>query len=259
MEIKDIYTPIEDVGKIIRERFTNKDLRSKVEEKIGEDIPEILKNEPCGVIWRHIGTPDGEFERFLELCKKADLKPVCFEYTEDKFVTRNFTKYGLVSLAFSSGLNKNLENIIKREKIIDFKGVEGKNLRMFDIKTLWGENLVDFHHFFLQAMFPIMKNSVVDMSEFYKKRGKVTEFYPELINFSISHCVFFEDFDLLEEEDDFNNEVVLPSIKKNILDFHVKPIIVKISRVGEHKKDPYWWCYSEKAKEVMDNHIKKFK
>ncbi len=254
----EIYTPIEEAGEIIRQRWADEKLRKAVEEKLKGDIPEILKDGPVGIIWRHIGTPDGEFKRFLDLCEKAELKPVCFEYKEDKFITRNFTKMGLVSLPFCVGLNKNSKNIIKKEKIIDFKEIERKNLRICDVKTIWGENLVDFHHFFLQTVFPVMKSRVIDMSQFYKKRGKVMEFYPGIITFAISHGVFFEDFDLLESEMDFTKSIVIPSIKEVENYFEVKPIIVKISNAGEHERDPYWWCYSKESKVVMDSHIKKY-
>jgi len=40
--------------------------------------------------------------------------------------------------------------------------------------------------------------------------------------------------------------------------FGIKPIIVKISKVGEHEKDPYWWCYSKESKIIMDNHINEY-
>lgn len=256
----DIYTPIEEAGEIIRKRFVDKDLRKKVEEKLDSDMPEILKEGNCGMIGRCIGTPDREFERFLELCKKANLKPVCFEYIDDRFFSGNFTKYGLTSLPFSYGVDKNLKTITKREKIIDFEYTKGKILRMCDLKTLWGENLVDFHHFFLQEMFPIMKEKIVDTSDWFSKSANgAKNYYTKVLSLAICHFVLFDDFDLLEEENDFVDKVVLPIFNEIKEYFGIKPIIVKISDVGEHERDPYWWSYSKKAKEIMDNHIKIFK
>jgi hypothetical protein len=256
----DIYTPIEEAGEIIRKRWANKNLREAVEKKLHGDIPEILKNGPQGVLGRCVCTPDMEFERFLELCNKAVLKPVGFEYVKDKFYHGNFTKYALTNLPFSSGLDKNLKNIVRREKIIDFEYAKGKTLRMCDLKTLWGENLVDFHHFFLQKMFSVMKDRVIDTSDWFPKTANRTESYYNLVLLlSLCHIVLFDDFDLLKEEDEFTNKIVIPIMGKVENDFGFKPIIVKISKVGEHDKDPFWWCYSEKAKRVMDNHIKSLK
>lgn len=255
----DIYTPIEEAGKIIRERWANKELREAVEKKLEGDVPEILLgNGPHGLIWRCICTPDAEFERFLELCKKVDLSPVGLENTEDKFHSGNFTKYGLADLAFSTGVNKNLQHVVIKKRLIEFNTSGGKS--MCDLKTLWGENLVDFHHFFLQEIFPLMKNNVIDISEWLKRKGGTPEkYYFSVLSLAVCHVVYFDDFDLLDSEASFVNEIVIPvfeEIKKN---FGVKPIIVKISSIGEHDKDPYWWCYSKESKEVFENHVKTFK
>lgn len=256
--MNNIYTPIEEAGELIRKRWLDKDLLKKVEDKFNGDIPEILKDGNCGMIWRQIGTPDMEFERFLELCRKANLKPVCFEYTEDKFSARSFTKYALTNLVFSKGTDKNLKNIVAKEKIIDFKDAEKK--RICDLVTLWDENLVEFHHFFLQAIFPIMENRVIDLSQWIKRNKELVQnYYFLVLSFAVCHTVYFDDFDLLKEEDDFTNEIVLPAFKEVERYFGFKPIIVKISNIGEHEKDPYWWCYSKEAKIIMDNHIKLLK
>jgi hypothetical protein len=258
MEIKDIYTPIEEAGDIIRKRWADKDLRSKVEEKLKGNIPEILKDGSHGLIWRQICTPDREFNRFLELNKIAGLKPICFEYIQDKFAARNFTKYALTNLPLSNGLDKEGKTIIVREKIIDFTGAEKK--RMCDIETLWGENLVGFHHFFLKEMFSITEDQIFDVSEWIKTQGSTPlEHYVSFFTLATCYFVIFDDFDLLGTENNFVKEVVLPAYDMVQKNFDFKPIIVKISRVGEHQKDPFWWCYSKEAKEVLYNHIKTYK
>ncbi len=253
----DIYTPIEEAGEIIRKRWADKDLRDAVEKKLQEDIPKILKDEPHGLIWRCICTPDGEFKKFLDLCKKADLSPVGLENPQDKFHSGNFTKYGLADLAFSTGINKNLKNVVTKKRIIDFNSSGGK--KMCDIKTFWGENLVDFHHFFLPSIFPEMKNQTEDISEWLKRKGGSPEkYYFSVLSLAICHAVYFDDFDLLDSEADFVNEIVIPAFVEIEKYFGVKPIIVKISDIGQHEKDPYWWCYMKETKEIFDNHIKTF-
>lgn len=254
----DIYTPIEEAGELIRKRWADINLRKKVEEQLGSDIPEILKKGPHGMIWRQIGTPDREFERFLELNKTANLKPLCFEYIQDKFSARNFTKYGLTNLPIKTGVDKNLKTIITRKKIIDFKDAEKK--RMFELTTLWGENLVVFHNNFLKKIFPVMEDSIFDISEWVKNKGGMPKnYYSAILSLAICHLVFFDDFDLLDTETNFINEIVLPAIKDVENIFGIKPIIVKISKPGEHQQDPFWWCYSEKANDILENHIKTFK
>ena len=256
----NIHTQIEEAGEIIRNRWANKDLRKAVEEKLHNNIPEILKDGPVGMIGRCVDTPDGEFERFLELCKKADIKPVCFEYIKDRFYPGNFTKYGLTNLTSCQGVDKKQKKIVVKEKIINFEEIKGKKFRMCDLKTLWGENLVDFHHFILLSIFPIMTGRIIDTSDWFpKSENWIDSYYNYVLSLSICHLVLFDDFDLTEEDEIFTNERVCPIIKKIEKDFGVKPVIIKISKVGEHIEDPYWWSYSKEARKIMDNHIKTFK
>ena len=75
---------------------------------------------------------------------------------------------------------------------------------------------------------------------------------------AICHVVWFDDFDLLDSETAFTNEIVLPAFEEAQARFGVKPLIVRISDPGEHQRDPFWWCYSKAAKEFVDEHIKQF-
>lgn len=254
----DIYTPIEEAGEIIRKRWANKDLRKAVEEKLHGDLPEILKDEPHGLIWRCICTPDAEFERFLNLCKQADMKPIGFENSQDKFHNGNFTKHALGRLVFSQGINKKHQNFVIKNNIIDFNNSGGK--RMCDIKTFWGENLVDFHHFFMEEIFPIMKGRIIDISEWLKRKGgSPDKYYFSVLSLAICHTVYFDDYDVLESEKSFVEEIILPKFYEVEKYFGFRPIIVKISKVGEQTQDPYWWCYSKKYEGVVNNHIKVLK
>lgn len=250
----EIYTPIEQAGVLIRERWANELLRVKVEEELSSSIPGILANGPSGLIWRCICTPDDEFRRFLDLCGKIKLMPVGFENSQDKFHCGNFTKYGLTKMQFKRGINKHLKHYIEQETVIDFNSSGGR--RMCDLKTFWGENLVDFHHFFLQKVFPIMKNRVVDISEWLQRKGgSPDKYYFSVLSLSVCHAVYFDDYDLLESEKGFTDEIILPAFKAVKEHFGVKPVIVKVSNAGEHDADAYWWCYSKETKAIMENHI----
>lgn len=250
----EIYTPIEQAATIIRERWANVSLRKRVEEMLNGDIPDILKNGPNGLIWRCICTPDDEFRRFLDWCEKARIEPVAFENSEDKFYAGNFTKHGLTHMRFKEGININRVHYIRKKRIIDFKNAEKK--RMCDLQTIWGESLVDFHHSFMQMVFPIMKGRIVDISDWIQRKGGTPrKYYFSVLSLSICHAVYFDDYDLLESERGFTDEIILPIFDEVKKYFGEEPIIVKISHVGEHDRDPHWWCYSKDAKMLMDHHL----
>lgn len=253
LKLKDFYTPVEEAGKIIRERWQNKELRKKIEERFGNGVPKEVPDGPNGALWRQIGTPDREFARFLDLAKEANIQPICFETTEDKFVKENFTKLGLTNLPIMTGLTKDGKTIAEKIKIIDFDQTVGK--RMCDIKTLWGESLVDFHHWFLGAIFPIMKNRVVDIYKWIKNNGDTPEeYYLAIMAFALCHYILFDDYDLLAAEDEFTKKIILPAFNKMEAEFDLRPLIVKISKLGEHTADPYWWCYAKETKDIMEKH-----
>jgi hypothetical protein len=257
LNLKDFYTSAEEAGQIIQERWQNKELRKSVEEKFGDDIPDAVLDGPNGVMWRQICTPDREFARFLDLAKEANVKPLCFESVEDQFMAENFTKLALTNLPFMTGLTKNGKTIAEKEKIIDFVHAGGDKL--CDLKTLWGEPLVDFHHWFLRTVFPITENRIVDIYKWTKQHGpEPREYYPAFMAFALAHYVLFDDYDLLAAEDEFTMEVVLPAFKEIEAEFGLRPLVVKLSKPGEHAADQYWWCYAKETRDIMEKHKKEF-
>lgn len=257
IDLGDFYTPIKEAKRIIQKRWENKQLQRTVEKRFSNDIPNEVSDVPSGVIWKHIGTPDREFARFLDLTTQVGVKPLCFEYTEDKFVARNFTKFELANLPFTTGLNKNGKTMTKREKIINFDHAEGR--RLCDLKTLWGESLVDFHHWFLCALFPIMKGRVVDVYEWTKRHGSTArERYQSVMTLALTHFILFDDYDIFAGEDTFTLDVVLPSFKKVEAEFDLRPLVVRISKPNQYMIDPYWWCYSKETKDIMERHKQEY-
>jgi hypothetical protein len=246
----DIYTPIEEAGDLIRKRWADTALRAAVVARLGGDIPEILNDGPSGLIFRQICTPDGEFLRFEKLCEEAQVKMACLEYVNDKFHSGNITKYALGDLAFFNHMGKNGQTSVRKERIINFNDSGGKMLS--EIKTSWGESLVDFHHHFLRTLVPATKDRIFDISEWVHRHGHTPQgYYPALLSFAISHVIYFDDFDLLQSETGFIDEVVLPAFKA------VEHMYgLKISGVGEHDRDPYWWCYSTEARVVYEERRK---
>jgi len=255
LNLQNFYTPAEDAGRMIQERWQNRDLRKQVEERFGKDIPMAVLNGPNGVLWRQIGTPDREFGRFLDLANEANIQPLCLETVEDKFVAENFTKLGLTNLPIMTGATKDGKTIAEKIKIVDFNESGGK--RLCDIQTLWGESLVDFHHWFLGAVFPTTKNKVVDIYKWIKNNGATPEqYYPAVMAFALAHYILFDDYDLLAAEDEFTTDAVLPAFKKIEAEFGLRPLVVKISKRGEHAADQYWWCYAKGTREIIEKHKK---
>lgn len=62
-----IYVSLEEAKEEIWRRWNDKDLRKKVEDFLGGDIPEPFKKEPRAVLARPITTPDIEHMHFLEM------------------------------------------------------------------------------------------------------------------------------------------------------------------------------------------------
>ncbi len=253
LDLKNFYTPAEEAGRIIQERWQNKELRKTIEKQFDDGIPNEVLYGPNGVMWRQICTPDREFARFLDLAKEANIKPLCFESVEDQFMAENFTKLALTNLPFMTGLTKDNKTIAEKIKIIDFNHA-GEN-KLCDLKTLWEESLVDFHHWFLRTIFPITENKIVDIYKWTKKHGSTPqEYYPALMAFALAHYVLFDDYDLLAAEDEFTTEVVLPAFKKIESEFGLRPLVVKISKPGEYAANPYWWCYAKETRDIMEKH-----
>lgn len=253
LNLQNFYTNPAEAGQLLLERWENEQLRRAVEKQYGEKIPKEILSAPHGVMWRQICSPDREFDRYLKLLHEANLKPLGLETVDDKFVSGNFTKLGLTNLPFATGQSKSGNTIAEKVKIIDFNSWGGK--RLSDIKTLWGESLVDFHHSFLITMYPEMEGNIVDIYEWTKSHGiKPEEYYPAVLAFALAHYVLFDDYDLLAAEDDFTLTAVLPAFKLIEKEYGLRPLIVKLSEPGEHERDQYWWAYTEEARAIMEQH-----
>lgn len=249
----DIYTPIEVARDLIHDRWNDQHLRRRVEEKLIGDVPAILRDGPSGFIWRQIGSPSGEFTKFVELCREAQVKPLCFEYTRDKFAARNYTKHELTSMPFINGVNKHHQTLVARQKIIDFNGAEKK--RMCELETLWGENLVDFHHFLLTKTFPQMTGRVIDLSEWIKRNGETpVKYYSRFLTLAVAHAMMFDDLDAIEKEEKFAQEIIVPACHEVEREFGVRPLIVKIP--NPFREDPFHLAYPKGVKQLVDRHVR---
>ena len=231
-----IYTTLSDASGEIWKRWNNKELRKKVEDYL-QEMPSPFGIEPRAVLARHVTAMNFEYLRFIELAEMVKLKPVNLEYITDKYVFENLTKRFLCKLPIA---RKNKSSFYYRD-IINFEESEKK--KICDIDTLWGENIVNFHHDILRRNSKEIE--VCDISEWYCKKGSRARSYMKYyMALFICHGVLFENYltCLDNDESEFTKKIVIPAIKEVEEYFGVKPLIVPLVPINE-ETELYWWSF----------------
>lgn len=126
LSVEDIYTPLSVAREEILRRWNDKELRKKVEDFLGGDLPEFSKGGPRAILSRDVMSPTKEFCYFLELAQQINLEPAFVEYLDGKFVAKNCNKYYLGKMCFHDGMGKNGGDKIDNIKVINFNDQEGK-------------------------------------------------------------------------------------------------------------------------------------
>lgn len=146
MNMANIYFTPADAAKELHRRREMAHLNERVIEYLKGDIPGPFKDagETIAVLFRNIFTPDYELGIFLKHTKSIGARPVLAEYTQDRFVAKNEDKYALGKLYFYLNTDAHGHVNMHGLKIIDYNNAEGMNL--CDMRTLWGELFVGFHH-----------------------------------------------------------------------------------------------------------------
>lgn len=241
MENFDIYTSLEEAKVEAWRRWNDLELRKKVEEYLGGDIPEPLRNGPRAIMFRNIASPDLECQHFIKIAKEAGLSPVIFEYTWDKFCTNNDDKLCFGRLAIFEKIGRTGKPVISYKKIIDFEKHNGK--KFCDITTIKGQNLVEFHHSLFENL-GINDVEFFDMSEWLYRNGTISkEYYKKIMSLLICHGTLFENFTNIGEESHFTNDIFLPSFNAIKDTFLKEPLISPVIPLNEIE-DPQWWCHS---------------
>lgn len=226
IDVNDIYTPLSEAKEEIWRRWNDKELRRRVEEYLKEEIPVSLKNEPRSILARHLISPNNEFLRFIDLSKLIKLKPICLEYLQDKFRSENEDKYHLAKLHFFES-NKDCHELKNVRKIINFESEEG--VQISNVKTIEGENFVNFHHKWLLDSFDKECCEYIDVSDWIKNNGKDPRmYYKKFFALFICFGVLFEDYLENKNEKKFTQEVILPNFKSIYNEFGIKPLIVRL-------------------------------
>lgn len=255
-DVNEFYTPLDQIVPELERRWNDTALRTRVREFLGEHMPVSLRDAsgPSAVSVRCIATPDNEFFNFFSHAKQLGLPAVFLEYKKDKFVAKNEDKYCLAKLHFFSEKAKSFSEC-PSIKLINFNLWEGK--RFYEIPTLWGNSLIDFHHDILKQKLQKEETplAIEDFSDWFNDtRFKTEYYYLYYLSLFVCHGVLFENLLLSEHEREFTEQKVIPSIRKIEELFGVKPIIYPITPI-EGEDDFKWWTYPADAKMVVEQEI----
>jgi len=246
-DIKEMYTPLSVAKKEIWRRWNDKELREKVKDYLGGSMPDPFRKEPRAVLSRSIITPNQEFFYFLDLAESSKLRPLGLEGVEDKFCTKNYDKVSLGKLSFISNkeVKNNIGNIECKKtvtSIIDMMAYDGK--KFCEIKTLWGEDFVDFHHRMLN--FHGVKIETFDDFQWFSKRDKRNnpdQYYENFLLFFLCHGILFDNFHAKGKERDFTRDIIIKNYKKIEKVFGCKPLIVPLVPIEDEECFYHWNSY----------------
>ncbi|MFA6177880.1 MAG: hypothetical protein WC694_03255 [Candidatus Paceibacterota bacterium] len=246
-----VYTPLSEALRLLEERRKDPELVAKVEKLLKGDIPEVLKNKKCAVLFRQIATPNHETKRFIALAKENNLHPVIFEYHNDKFTSNNQFKHSLGQLNIQKKCSKNGNYNVEKITIVDFAKYDGKKLK--EVITLWEEPLVNFHKKLFELHgYDVKSIDFFEASDWLKGNGgKAIDYYTNF--FLVFSClgILFENFLMSKDsEGDFTKKVVLPSMENVINLTGVKSLIVPIEPI-EIETDKHCISYHPKIKTLI--------
>lgn len=246
-----VYTPLSEALRLLEERQKDPVLMAKIDELLNGDIPEVFrKDQKNAVLFRQIATPNHEGRYFHSLSQEFNLRPIFFEYLDDKFTSNNEFKHSLGQLRTHGNVNKNNMYQLEKHTIVDFNKFNGEKLKT--VKTLWGESLVDFHrNLFVHQGLNLDDFDFYEASNWLKKNGgHASDYYQKFFLLFTCHGILFENFLLDGPESDFTKNVVLPSIESVFNLTGVKPLIVPIAPM-ETETDGHWISYKENIKDLI--------
>jgi len=246
-----VYMTLSEAIKILEERQKDKNLKTKIEKLLNNNIPEPLKAKgKHGVQFRQIATPNHDVHWFTELTKDNKLKTVFFEYHEDKFTSNNDFKHSLGQLRIHDKFSKHGDHLEEKTTIFDFNKYNGKPFK--DIMTLWSEPLIDFHKRLFEVCGYSKENlCFYDASQWFKENGAhAVDYYTNFILLFVCHGILFENFLLTGSEGEFTREIFLPAFEKASSLSGVKPLIVPIPPM-DNEEDAHWVSYDKKIKPLL--------
>jgi len=169
-----------------------------------------------------------------------NLRPLFFEYHDDKFVTLNRCKFALARMRFADTINANKDG--RFTDVLDIQACQGRSFA--SISTKWGEPFVEFHHRLFREVFPRIPDSAFfEGSGWFHSHGfSPRKYYPEFLSLFVSGCVLFESYLLCPEEIDFTENVVIPAFDSVAKAFGRRPLIVRLDP-PDSEGNSFWLSY----------------
>lgn len=209
------FSPKEAREELLRRR-SNKEVKKRILEYIGEDIPQNIPNKPFLAMARFVATARIEDFLMYKLSKKLGLYPMWIEYTWDKFHPQNVDKLDLVQIKIDDGVIINI-NIVGEEP------EKLKGQKIDEIKTTSGISLIEFHHSIRKGLLP---QNYIDISMWLKSSGKAKSYYKKYLKLFLVHGILLENFHVQGEEE-FARQVFEPSFLKIKEDIGLVPIVIQ--------------------------------
>ena len=234
----------------LKQRRQDAVLKNHIRRNLGSASEELLTkfSRPRAVFFRQVATPTHETLRFLKLAKQMKLKPLIFEYHDDKFVSaENRSKRSLGKMPIYQHTGSDGREMVKYETVCDFNTATGKKFR--DVVCLNGEKFISFHHRLFRTLTGLNpKTYSVDASKWFKSAGDKAElYYEKLLTLFIRDGILFENFMPYRSESAFTKSIVMPAFKnlKNL--YGVEPLIIRLAPEKEEMRQ-FWDAYPRKTK-----------
>lgn len=249
-----LYTPLDQAWTILEERRKDKELEKNVLNLLNGDLPIHFNEGAKAVLFRNLISPNYEVRRFVSIVDGFSfLKPLFFEHIEDKFTSNNQLKRSLGKMYFVRSIGKKGGTIMQSENIIDFVESDGKLIS--EVKTKWGEGLVDFHHRYFAEKFRPMPDTFYSGSKWLKSKGaNAQEYYKSFFLLFIRHGILFENMMLDSKEKVFAEKVFLPAFISVYKALGVKPLIFALEPT-DIEGDHFWTCYPASDKEYVTDRM----
>lgn len=233
-----IYSDVTEVLRELKLRRMDVGLKKKVQDFFDGNQFLDIDQGPFAMLSRSIATPNREMDCFIRYAKHLRMEPLFLEYP-DKFVAKNPDKYHLCRLYVAKEFIGSGIQMVNSVKAIDFNENEGK--KFSDIKTKWGESLVDMHHRILFQEFPSMLGTIIDFSDWFNStRDKAEQYYLYFFSLFILNGVLMENYLFDDpEENAFIHEKILPSFLAVYELFGVKPLVLRL--LPERSAKNRWW------------------
>lgn len=240
-----VYTPLDQALLELEKRSKDVVLENTVQEILPAGLPEPLKTGHGAIIFRQLATPNYEIKRFINIIDViSGIHPIIWEYHSDKFTSNNECKHALGKMHFYGGKGKLGGAKIETLNIIDFNTYNGKKIN--EVKTLWGQSLVDHHHELLDLEYvnhEIKPYHLFDSSDWFSKSGgSAKEYYKNFLTLFVQNGILFENFMLDQKEMAFTRDVFLPAFIEVIRQTGHKPLIVALEPT-DIEGDKFWLCY----------------